>query len=391
MIVPFTVWSQQRINSEVFFNSGLDNFMIEEKNNGETMNFPWIEKYDFRTETRDSEFDRQEYMIRFSTNSSKIRNAQKALYEEMKNAPDFEGQDSYCDRLMRIHNDWLSLYIINENKKILQQLLVVLDDKKSIYEKMFGGFQIDPSKILRLKSDRTDIKISLQELRIKQECLLKQYGFSSIAQLEFQDFVTIENITKHFYEKLISNKDILLKDEEIEHKIKLLNKEMELVSAEQRKVLDFVQFKYTGPHSDLIKERLSIGLAFQLSNSGSKKLKIQELKLEQEELNIKSKRTAKEDQKEIEIIAYELQKNIQMYSYFLDITKEEREELETLSTNISQSQEASPLLLLNIKERNLSLKLDSLKIKKSLLDDYLTYLLKSEILCSTNGVNYLAN
>jgi len=387
LLVPFCVWSQQVINSEEFFKSGMRNFIEPEETTRKNTNFPWVEKYEFRTSTRDSDFSRQAYTVRLSTSSSRIRNAQKAIYDEISNTPNFEWQDTYCNQLMIINNDWLSLYIINENKNLLEQLLGIMNDKKAIYEKMFGTLDIDPAKLLKLKSDRTDIKISLHDLRIQQEYLIKLYGFSTI-QIDFSDFITTENITEDLFEKSISDEVLHIKDVEFQYKKSLLDKEMALEAAEGKKVLDFVQVKYSGPHSDLLKVRLSLGLSLQLSNSGSRKIKMQELKIEKENLNRTFERNTNEIQKEVGLLKYKLHADIENYSYLLEIGQEEGEELERLSNNISQSQGTSPFLLLAIKERKLSLKINLLRVKKELLQDYLTYLLKSQRLYQSERVNY---
>ena len=386
-LLPFSLWSQQVIDSEAFFTAGLESYVDVATSSNKSINFPWIEKYDFRTETRDSEFDRQEYTARFSLSTPRIRNAQKALYDQLRTAPDSKGLEMACDRMMRIHNDWLTLYIINENKNLFQNFLNILDDKQLIYEKMVGILDIDPEKLLKLKADRTDLKISLNDLRVRQKYLLLQYGFV-FTEIDFDDFVAIDTITKDFLVPDLSTSGVKFQDVETEHKKSLLDKEIALVNAEQKKVLDFVQVKYTGPHSDLIKERISVGLSLQLSNSGSKKLKIQELKIKQEELNVTSKRNSNEIDRELEEVTINLQKDIETYSYYSDVIQDEGNELRILSENISQSQGTSPILLLDIKQRSLSLKLDLLVIKKELLEDYLVYLLKSEKLCEMDGVNY---
>ena len=99
-LLPFSIWSQQIIDSKAFFSAGLENYVNLNTTTNKSINFPWIEKYDFRTETRDSEFDRQEYTARFSVSSPRIRNAQKSLYDQLRNAPDSKGLEMSCDCLL---------------------------------------------------------------------------------------------------------------------------------------------------------------------------------------------------------------------------------------------------------------------------------------------------
>ena len=387
-LLPFSIWSQQMIDSEAFFNASLGNYIETNRVSNKNINFPWVEKYGFRTETGDSEFERQEYSVRLSISSPGIRNAQKALYDELRSAPDSKGLDMYCVRMMIIHNDWLTLYIIEENKKLLENSLAILDDKQLIYQKMFGTLNIDPEKLIKLRSDRTDLKISLNDLKIRKKYLLLKYGFV-FTEIDFSNFLTVKTITREFLSSDLLTSGLESQNIEIEHKKRVLDKEIALVNAEQKKILDFVQVKYTGPHSDLIEERISIGLSLELSNSGSKKLKIQELKIKQQQLSTTSQRNNNQRNTELTVLTNNVQRDIATFSYYSDIIQEEVLELAQLSKNISQSQGTSPLLLLDIKERNLSLKLDLLTVKKELLEDYVLYMVKSERLCNTDGINYL--
>ena len=146
LFIPSICLSQQNINAEQFFKLGLSSLEQVEKPSGGKVNFPWIDQYEFRTETQDFDMNEQEYMIRVSPSTGKIRKAQKALYDELRNAPDVEGQEIYCDLVLSLHIDWLSLYILYEHKKIMDELVLILQDKQAIYEKMAGTYEFDPGK-----------------------------------------------------------------------------------------------------------------------------------------------------------------------------------------------------------------------------------------------------
>jgi hypothetical protein len=100
-----------------------------------------------------------------------------------------------------------------------------------------------------------------------------------------------------------------------------------LEASEKKRVFDFLQLKYSGPNSDPFQERVSLGLGFQLSNSGSKKLKMQELKLEQEALNLKSERVIQDKKLKLNTFENELQNDIKAFSHFQKTIEEERTEL----------------------------------------------------------------
>lgn len=388
LLLPFVCLSQQTITAEQFFSLGLSNFEPIEKTAGERVNFPWIDRYELRTETSDFDFDKQEYTFRVSPSTAKIRSAQKAYYEAMRNAPDFEGQEIYCDLVLSLHIDWLSLFILQENQSILDDLAVILNDKQTIYERMAGTYEFDPEKLVKLQTEKSDIQISLNQLELERDYLLNHYDLQD-QELDFGDFITVEAMSTWLANNLLSLNESGMADQETAYKKQLLLKEMELESSENKRLIDFVQLKYNGPHSDALQERVSIGLGFQLSKSGSQKLKMQELQIEQEELNRKSERNMQENQEKLSTLENKLQSDIQAFFHFQKIMEEERAQLQKLSGQIAQKEGSSPLFLLDIEERHLAMKLKSLNQKEDLLRDYLRYLQQSDKMCQSEFVNYL--
>ena len=389
ILIPYLCFSQPTINAEQFFSQGLTSFEQATTSANENVKFPWIEQYELRTETSDFEFDRQEYTFRVAPSTRKIRNAQQALYNTMKNAPDADGQEIFCDLVLDLHSDWLTLFILNENKKVMDQLAIILADKQTVYEKMVGTLEFDPQKLLRLEIEKSEMEIELNEINQEQKYILDKYNIPN-QEIEFGNFATVETITKYLANtSLLNQNESAFIDLATAHKQQLLTKEIELESAEKQRILDFAQLKYNGPHSDLVRERISMGLGFQLSTSGNTKLKIQELKIEQEELNRESIRNIQENKENINTIANKLQSDIQIYYHFQKTIEDERIQLQKLSSKIAQKEGLSPLFLLDIEERYLSMQIKSLNIKEDLLNEFLKYLHQSNKMCQTDFVNYL--
>ncbi len=388
LFLPFICFTQETINATQFFARGLSNFKQIEKPAGKVVNFPWVDKYEFRTETRDFDLKEQEYTLRLSPNSSKVRNAQKAYYEEMRNAPDIDGQEIYCDYISSLHIDWSSLFFLNERQKNLNRLLLVLNDKQATYEKMMGTYEFDPEKLIKLKTEKNDLEIALHKLKLKWNYLLTKHNIQD-QTIAFGSFINIENISEYLENNTLSPGTPETIDVETAHKKELLLKEIDLELSEEKRLIDFVQLKYNGPHADPLQERVSVGLGFQLSNSSSKKLKMQELQIEQEELDLKAARNKQEKQENLITLENKLQSDIQAFLHFQKIIQTERMQLQDLSRKITQKQGVSPLLLLNIEERYLTMRTKSLDEQEDLIKDYLKYLEQSGIMCDSSFVNYL--
>ena len=195
-LFPVCCLSQQTINAEQFFALGLSKYQEAEKPVVKKVNFPWIDRYEFRTETRDFDLDEQEYTFRVSPSTAKIRSAQKAYYEEMRNAPDFDGQEIYCDLILSLHMDWLSLFILNENKSVMDELLVILNDKHSIYEKMMGTYEFDLQKLLKLQTEKSDMEIAMNKIKLEHDYLLNKYNIQN-QEIDFGDFISVEAISEY--------------------------------------------------------------------------------------------------------------------------------------------------------------------------------------------------
>ena len=389
LLFPFACLSQQTINADQFFALGLPGFEQIEAPVREVVNFPLIEKYEFRTETRDFNLQDQEYSFRISPSTPRIRRAQSAYYDGLINAPDFEGQEMYCDFLLSLHADWLSLYIINEKINVLNELAVILSDKQTIYERMVGIYDIDVQDLVKLQTEKSDIDISLNMLIQEQDYLLNKYNIQH-PEFDFSNFITVETVSDYLEASLPSLNENEMVDLENEYRAQLLMQEIELETSENRRVIDFVQFKYNGPHSDALQERVSIGLGFQISTSGSDKLKMQELQIEQEELNRKSERMLLEKQEKLRTLENGLQSAIQTFFYFQEIMQNERTLLQGMIQDIPRTEDASLLLLLDVEERYHSMNIKSLNKLEDLLGDYLKHLKLSGKMCQSAFVNYLA-
>ncbi|NRB61709.1 MAG: hypothetical protein HRU40_01535 [Saprospiraceae bacterium] len=386
--IPAIGLCQTTINAEQFFVLGLSSFEQTKKPVPEKVVFPWIDKYEFRTETRDFDVEQQEYTIRLSPSSAKVRNAQKALYNEWKNAPDFEGQEIFCDLKLSLHLDWLTFYILKEKQSLLDDWTVLLKDKQTIYEKMMATYAFDVEKMVKLRTDKSNLDIARNKQNIEWNYLLQKYNMQDV-EMDFNDFITVETILAQLTENNPFPKTFEIIDVEAEYKKTLLNKEIELELSEKKKTIDFLQFRYNGPHSDPLEERLSVGLGVQLFNSGSKKLKLYELQIEQEELRRETERKMQERKANLNDLRDELEKDISIFFHLEELMQAERRQLQNLSRRIAQKEGTSPILLLDIEERHLLMKMEALKQKEDLLKDYIKYVRQSGKMCDTNSANFL--
>lgn len=388
LLWPSFVLSQSTIDAEQFFAIGLSKFERLGSGIHEEVKFSWVDKYELRTETRDFDLDQQEYSFRLSPSTRKIRNAQKAYYQDLRDAPDFKEQETYCEYLLSLQSDWLALYMIEEHMKALHELSLIMDDKKTIYDRMAGSYDFDVEKLLKVQTEKNDLQIAMNELETKQDYLLSKYNIQNQG-IDFGEFIAIEDVTL-FLSSSISPTPSEMVDLQTEYEKQLLNREIELESSEKDRLIDFVQLKYNGPHSDLLQERVSLGLGFQLSTAGSDKLKMQELQIKQDKLARESKRNMEEKQAKVIALEKKIKSDIEAFSYRTKNLEEEKLQLQDLTNRVTQKEGTSPLFLLDIEERRLSMQIKSLDDKEELLEKYLRYLHQSGKMCHSTFVNYLS-
>ena len=190
---PLVLFAQQKIDAAQFFELGLLDRSEVENGKKEVVKFPLIEEYELRTQSDEFDFVRQQYTFRLSPSTRKKRDAQKALYEQLANVPDFDLQKSYCDNRIEVQADWLLLFLLQDQQKMLDGLNKILQDKQIVYEKMAGVDDFDFQKIVKLQSDKSELAIAINKLQLEQDFVLAKYNIGE-SNLDFTNFISIEKI-----------------------------------------------------------------------------------------------------------------------------------------------------------------------------------------------------
>lgn len=363
----------QKVNASTFFS--LPYTTAETGGDGPRKAFrtPWLDNTEFRTETRDFDFTQQQYVLRLSPSTPGKARAQSALYDLRENRPDFETAELACDALKQRYEDWLDLYLIDEELQLLQALDSVLDDRNLVLNRQSASLDFDWGDLLDLRKEQTEIQLRQLTLRERRQQLLTLYGLPT-ATLEFGSFPAVEALTAGL------DLDPVAADPEAAYELELAAREIALERAEGRQYLDFVQAQYRGPHEDPFAERFSVGVGFQLPGGGNRQLKIRELELEQQELIRKQALKQQAEQQQGESRIATLQGLLRVHTATTEIFDQEAEEMERISSNLARREGFNPLPLLSIKSRKLKNQLRTLDSKQEVLERFLE--LKEDSLCS---------
>jgi len=384
-----TASAQATLDSDDFFQKVIVDWQIEGTLTGDFPKFPWVEEYVFRTETRDFNFDEQEYTLRVSPSTPKKRKAQAALRHHYYDRPNQEYEKRNLELAANLYVDWLDLYFIEQEKGYLTELSEVWNDKKTINEKLIGTFDFDFDDLVQLETESTKLEQTNFRLELEQNELQDMYGIESDV-LDHSDLVTMEEIlTKLAQDILTETASGKNGRDQIAYKREGVEKEIALEEAEGRQIFDFAQLRYRGPHEDLYRERIAVGIGFKLPNSGNRKLKIAELQAELQELNLETNADTETQALKISEAKDKLITKIKLAQNYSRLIEKEEVSLQNLGDIIQKKSGFNPLLILDINEKILESKIKELDYKEEVYFDYIKYLALTGQLTSAPFINYL--
>jgi len=340
---------------------------------------PWFESYDFRTETRDFDLDRQEYTFRLSPSTRRKVRAQEGLYRHLELAPDFKAQDDRCQTLADRYADWTEMYFLSLEIDLLRRQEQIRADQSTVLNRLAGTLDFDWSELIKIREEQTDLQIEYLSVQDRRDYLYGHYGLEGM-NLDFRDLLPLNEIRER-----IRKTGNTAMDPEIAYELETISRELELERAEQKQYLDFAQVKYQGPHEDPASERLSVGVALQLPNSGNQVVKIREMELEAESLRREQTREATARKTDFESRRQRLLERFGRFDTFAELYLREQQEFEDLSRKLARKDGVNPLPMLKIKARALRNELKLLRLQAELYDGYLSLMGRNGEVCNSPG------
>jgi len=363
-----------RINSSEFLSQ---TFVIAERSpviENQSIRFPWIEQYDIRTETRDLDFEKQEYTLRLDPSSRKKRNAYKALYQMYTANPDLRAYDFQNEKIYSAYRSWVTLYFIEKRNLISEELQILYADKALLSERKLNASEISFKELIDVELSNTDLEIKSFDDALLTDFFLVKYAMEN-KLLDFTDMISIEEVLLTVESMVAAESGSEL--EKYNYDQEIINREIAIEKAEGKHYFDFLQFKYQGPHDDLLAERFSIGMGAEIPNTGTRKLKIEELKLKQLELE----RDYENDKQEVNIAMSETKAEIileiKSFMFKKEVRIQQAKRLEVIGQKVQTQEGYDPEILLDIKEKKLKSSLNILDLEESIYEDYIKLLAES--------------
>lgn len=346
-------------------------------------NAGWIDGMDVRTETDEFDFNRQRYLFRVSPSTPKIRQAQTNLHQLYLKKAGLQNSLLRNDFIEIAYEEVVFFYEAFRKLSIKEELLTVLQDQEKVWGKLSQVSREIPKDWLEIQEDIAQLEIDIY----KEANTLKSWQAEG-QWLNWEDLIPADSILNQLGNN--TNNRFQLKAREYDVENLLIEREEELEAAEQKKLLDFVQVEYSGPHEDALKERVSLTAAFRLPFSAGRKLKMEEITIEKEMLQQErlaekqlNQYKERETRKKLELLVQELVFSKKLY-------QAQSEKMLAIAQKSSALRGDSPLFILYQKEAQIEKNLEVLKLEMAIYAEYLDYLKLTEQLFAASGYNLLS-
>lgn len=380
--------AQATLTSSQYFQVQLQRVKSFEQTNGVTSTSKadfqpaWLEEIDIRTETRDFDWEEQQFLVRVSPSTRKIRAAQSQLYNSIVDKFAQEDNKYYRDIIEKSYEDWLNLYESHLQLTVYKSLLLVYEDIKTVLIRLASYDDVNAKDIIEVQEDilETSEKIEWLDWELEKEL--------AGAVPSFEDMISVPEV-EAIVINYVNDSNNFLKNNRQDNRKNILSAEIALEEAEAKRLFDFFQIQYNGPHSDGLQERIAIGAGLKIPFSSDRALKIEELKLEKSMLDreqaidkIMQQDILQQNKKEFSVAHKEWQQHRQ-------INEEHEKQMNQLVQVLLQTKKLDPLLPLYQQITSHKKGLKEIQLKLKIYKLYISFLGENGLLFKMPFTNHL--
>ena len=350
---------------------------------------PIIEEYEFRTETNDFDLDEQDYLIRVSPSTRKIRRAQHKVFEGYLSKPGVDFQSLQLDFLSDAYHYWIDHYISSSLESLYEEQEVVLEDMMTVVKRQLIFEETDFSDVVKVQTDQKELNLN----KLKNSQNLQMYNLPAQfigAEYQFEDIISVEqikNFVTNFDPASVENPTKIASQN---YKKLQVENELELEEAEAKRILRFAEISYSGPHGDPFREKVSLGVGLRLPWDGDNRLKMKELELELH--NLKTEERIDGDLLFVKVsrARFDLLESIRHYEEQLALKESIEESNMELLASLKEANNNNPAYVLEFKNQLLELNIERIKPLRDIYEQYIKFLDDSLLLGQMPLKNYLS-
>ncbi|MGB3850991.1 MAG: hypothetical protein WA958_13550 [Tunicatimonas sp.] len=356
--------------------------------NRRRVRLPWIQAYEYRTETERFAWNRQEHVLRISPNTPGMRRAQSRLAGHLRSERAIVETMYRNERIEAAYEDWLSLYISQEQLNHLTRLKAIRADQLALQQKRLQSMDTDYKALLSAQEQLNNVRIRRYEAELETHRLRELFGVDTTTVVAFEEMIALDEMLLRLSNDSLTAPSPLLAEYHYERE--LIRREVALEKAEKWQLLDFLQMRYNGPHDELLEERVQLRAGFVLPTSASRNLKLEELRLKQEALT--REREVKQEKLTLRIAEQRslVHNHIRVYRQLARTKDEELAQLQKIAQTVAQRRGTDPDLLLKVKEDTEKISLEKLARRDEIYAHYLRYLALTGRLFANPEQNLLA-
>ena len=351
-----------------------------------------LDRLQFRTETDEFEFNRQEYAIRVSPGNYRLADYQKDLFKAQQEKLTLLNERGKAAPLLTAYSIWLNFRINVIELSLKQKKISLLQDKLKVYNKQLDLPNFNVLRYIETEDALHNLELDVKELEVRienQKKIIASQGNAGDSNTA-NDLISISSLMK-----VANNEAGLVNSDPLEKKIleldrMIIQKEIELENAESQQILDFLQLRYAGPHDDPFRERASISAGINLPTKSKNKLKINELLLEEQENDFEFQQEMEEQKYEVALALQELKEEFELFELVNTQNQNSILKNATIMERVEASSSTSPIDLLDIQLLAIEKEERLLNIKNDIYDAYLDWLEISGRSTSIPFINYLA-
>lgn len=350
---------------------------------------PFVDRYEFRTETDEMEFEQQQYQFRFKFNSSDERKAYDKIL--VANADKYSWlQAQYeLDVWEEKYSNIVDLYFVQKEMKLIREDLELLRDKKKVLRKIIDNeARIEVSDWISNEDEIFNVLSDSLELELqKKEISHMIFGFDRTSpMLDDIDFIQIESVKERISEIIMN--EISHPDEGLAiAEEKIADAEYELELAESRRWLEFAQIQYQAENNLSFQRELSLGTSITIPNKNNNRVKKNDAALELLEKSYETMLKKEETEKETLLEQAKLMGLFDQHEAFIDMRKKQK--LDSIYLSFAEKKLVSPLVLLDIKRAILKNAQKQLNFEKDIYESYIILLTQNAAFLNVPRKNFL--
>jgi len=358
----------------------------------QNQNIPIVDKLEFRTETDENNFERQEYLFRTSFNSFPTRKVQRKITSNSVAFYQLRDQILAEDLLEKQYEEIITLHYDQIEFNLVEEELVIAKDRLVVLKKMVTtAEEIELVDILKIEKDIMELE--RDKLRLTNsisnsiKIVLDHSKIATDVGINTMDWLSLEDMSSNIISS--TNENIPSTEQQLQaNRIEEAELAYAFENAERKRILDFVQIKYAGRETALIKNEVSFGAGINIPTRSSERQRMNERQVDILDEQFKAELLDFEISSDIDELLIDF-RNIQS-QYELVLSQQQNQKLnETLNSYI-QSGLAQPLSLLRIKESILDYKKALFNLEKDACNIYFNTLVAQGKINILSNVNYLS-